>query len=229
MWTENEGKRGSKEICSSILAFLEAIDLTEVKHVKSFSDACGGQNRNKNVICFFMWLCDVKGFETWEHTFMESGHSYLPNDRDFSVIEKKAKRKSIFSKQEWFALVKSAMTKQPFEVIEMKNKMKEVEILSKSRVFKNTNTSDGNKFNFLQLRSFKISKHSSAVHYTTVKDNAKFQHTLQYPLVGEKTPETLPDSNASVEISREKYNDIISLLPYVPPVNHHFYETLPHL
>ena len=93
MWDETEAKRGAKEICSCILAFLNATNASQVTRFETFSEPCEGQNRNKAIICFFIWLCDTIGFESWDHTYMESGHSYiyLPNGRDFSVIEKKAK------------------------------------------------------------------------------------------------------------------------------------------
>ena len=225
MWDETEAKRGAKEICSSILAFLNATDATQVTRVKTFSDSCGGQNRNKAIICFFMWLCDTRGFDSWDHTYMESGHSYLPNDRDFSVIEKKAKGRQIQSKEEWIELVKTSMVKQPFKVIEMGKKFVEVDALLHSRKFVNSKTTDEDKFNFLHLKSFTVRRNSPIVTYTTTNGGP---HHFTYPLISNQ-PEDLVSSCVPNPISKEKYADIQSLLPYVPPVHHQFYQNLPHV
>ena len=55
VWTEGEGKKGSNEICSCMQNYFDSIDLQNFDNVKSFSNACGGQNRNRNIIEFFMY------------------------------------------------------------------------------------------------------------------------------------------------------------------------------
>ena len=59
LWTEGQGKRGSNEICSSLLQFLKIVNVAQYQTIKSYSDSCSGQNRNKNIICFFMYICDT--------------------------------------------------------------------------------------------------------------------------------------------------------------------------
>ena len=114
MWTE--AKRGSREICSCIFEFLSTVDLSGKRTIRTFSDCCGGQNRNKNVICFFMYMCEKPEIQEWEHIYQESGHSYLPNDRDFAAIEKKTRGTIVVnSKEDWFKLVEGAMKKQPLK------------------------------------------------------------------------------------------------------------------
>ncbi|KAF2362682.1 hypothetical protein FHG87_006561 [Trinorchestia longiramus] len=51
MWTEGEAKKGSVEICS-IHEFLMMVDVGNFEKIVTFSDCCGGQNRNKAVICY---------------------------------------------------------------------------------------------------------------------------------------------------------------------------------
>ena len=56
LWLENEGRRGSEEICSTIFHFLNERSksgVAEPKRMHSFSDCCGGQNRNKY---FFLYV-----------------------------------------------------------------------------------------------------------------------------------------------------------------------------
>ena len=64
------------------------------EEIHTFSDACGGQNRNKNVVSLFMYICETTNIKSWTHIYLESGHSYLPNDTDFGVIER-SKNKQI--------------------------------------------------------------------------------------------------------------------------------------
>ena len=72
-----------------------------------FIDACGGQNRNINIVCFWMYIVGNRNFKykLVDHKFMISGHSYRPNDRDFGSIEK-ANRKTqhVFVHDDWCSL-----------------------------------------------------------------------------------------------------------------------------
>ena len=56
-----------------------------------------------------------------DHKFMMPGHSYLPNNRDFSSIEN-AKRKTqhIYVPSQWYDLVRDCRRQNPFEVVPMK-------------------------------------------------------------------------------------------------------------
>ena len=52
MWHEKEGSRGSQEIGSCVLAFLKENPVSS-KRLIAYSDSCGGQNRNINVVCLW--------------------------------------------------------------------------------------------------------------------------------------------------------------------------------
>ena len=62
---------------------------TGTKRLSAYSDSCGGQNQNFNML--FFWLHIVASsdysYEQVDHKFMVPGLSYLPNDQDFSSIE----------------------------------------------------------------------------------------------------------------------------------------------
>lgn len=81
MWPETTAKRGSEEIASILLKYLSSIDTTDQKDLVIFTENCGGQNKN--------WQSKI--FRTIEHRFLISGHTYLPCDRDFALIEKHKK------------------------------------------------------------------------------------------------------------------------------------------
>ena len=144
MWDETCGKRGSQEIASSVEEFLRTRDHSGLLHLQSFSDGCIGQNKNKYIIMMMFYYINESKLESWTHFYLESGHSYLPNDTDFGFIERiKNEREKISSFQEWVSLIEK---KRNFEVILMDGKFREHSTLS-------------TKFNFLK-------KNSSGEHFT---------------------------------------------------------------
>lgn len=88
VWDESIASRGPQEIRSCILHFIKNNVNTE--KLIMYSHQCGGQNRNIKmalicncIVCFYH-LSPTQ----IHHKFLVSGHSYLPCDRDFGVIEK---------------------------------------------------------------------------------------------------------------------------------------------
>ena len=228
MWTENEGKRGANDVCSALSAYLNSIDTQDVKKIYSFSDTCGGQNRNKTLLSFCMWVCDYFKIDEWEHIYLESGHSYLPNDRDFSVIEKhlKSSRCPIYSKNGWFDLVLNSSLKTPFKVIDMRDKFYQFDQLAKCRSFNKSKTNDANPFNFLKLKAFTVKKQSDIVRYRT-QDSGNQVFELRYPMEN-PSPQLIKCEYDQLKISKDKFEDLLSLLKYIPPAEHSFYQNLAH-
>lgn len=55
------------------------------KEVVTYSDSCGGQNRN--IVLATLWMSAVQELDlnSVDHIFMVSGHSFLLCDEDFGV------------------------------------------------------------------------------------------------------------------------------------------------
>jgi len=90
----------------------------------AWSDSCGGQNRNiKMVLTMLKLVCDPSlQYSIITQKFLESGHSFLPNDSDFSDIEKRLKYyPELHSPSAWYDIIREARcpNKQPFYVIQM--------------------------------------------------------------------------------------------------------------
>ena len=225
MWPETEGKGGSNEICSSILSFLDSIATSTVRRVKTFSDEIGRQIGNMSIICFFMWVCDTRGFDTWEHTFMETGHSNLPSERDFSIIERKARGRELYSKEDWISFTKKSMAKRCFQVVDMSDKFLDIDSLVSYENYSNDETTGEMDINFMQLKSFTICRNSSIVSYRT-STGGPYQFECRLMKCEPHGPQSC---NTKDPISKEKFTDLQSLLPYIPPVYHEFYNNLPHM
>lgn len=94
-------------------------------HLILYSDSCGGQNRNIHLLCLYLHIISNPNLpiEIVDHKFMIPGHSYLPNDQDFGVIEQvKHHHPHIYIPQEWYELVRTAYRSNPFRVVEMETK-----------------------------------------------------------------------------------------------------------
>lgn len=91
VWNESLGSRGPQEIGSCILHYIKN-NVTSNKLVMYF-DQCGGQNRNIKIetLCNYIVASSSFTVEEVDHKFLVSGHSYLPCDQDFGLIEKQKK------------------------------------------------------------------------------------------------------------------------------------------
>jgi hypothetical protein len=61
--------------------------------------------------------------EVIDRKFLVPGHTYLPNDRDFAVVEtSNKKREHIYTPNQWYEVMRIARKKKPFHVIQMTSK-----------------------------------------------------------------------------------------------------------
>lgn len=126
-----------------------------------YSDQCGGQNRNIKLSLFCQYVVSHPDFtiEEIDHTFLVSGHSYLPCDQDFGLIEKNKKNfREIYIPQNWLDVIKTARKKQPFKIIRMTSR----DFFSSKSLEKNiTNrrvSLDNNKLEWLKIQWLKFHK-----------------------------------------------------------------------
>jgi len=121
MWDESIASRGASKIGSCLLKYVEAKALEGAQTITAFSDSCGGQNRNFKNATLFSYLTQKYNLTMTLH-FMQSGHSFLPNDADFGVIEKAKKTVgSIYVPEHWMDHVAKSRKRNPFTVVRMKS------------------------------------------------------------------------------------------------------------
>lgn len=88
VWVEGEAGRGAQEVGSCLVRFIRDNLNDEVKNLVLWSDCCGGQNRNIKIVLMLKALLNSHpSLETITLKYLESGHTFLPNDTDFSKIE----------------------------------------------------------------------------------------------------------------------------------------------
>ena len=160
IWDETKAGRGSQEIGSCVLKFLRSKS-SSAKHLIMYSDSCGGQNRNINIACFCLHIVasvDLS-YEVIDHKFMGSGHSYLPNDRDFASVEN-AKRRTqvVYVPSEWETLVRECRRNNPFEVISMETDDFVSSVAVKNTIINRKVTTKKGKVDWLKIRWLRYKK-----------------------------------------------------------------------
>ena len=58
-------------------------------------------------------------YERIDHKYLERGHTYLENDRDFAQIKKRKKTATIYWQQDWVEVVRDSNVTKPFETTAM--------------------------------------------------------------------------------------------------------------
>ena len=133
IWNETIAGRGASEICSCLLKTLTLLPPSHPRRLIVWSDACGAQNRNWYTVAFWLYLKQYGVLDTIKHKFMVSGHSFLPADRDFALIERAKKAAKVYLPQDWEVVVSEARVKDPFTVISMEQaSFKNFEVLAKA-------------------------------------------------------------------------------------------------
>ncbi len=235
MWPESVASRGSREISSCILRYLR-MNRSNASCLTVFSDACGGQNRNINVVCLWMYIVNSPEFSytTIDHKFMVSGHSYLPNDRDFGSIEKANRRTPlIFVPEDWYTLVEHARSKNPFVVTRMSMAdFSSTDAIRSEIVYRKVNTRK-EKVEWLGIRWFQIQKEKPfEVRYRYSHNTLEAWKILDVRKRRAGRPADLgtaaltPLYSCPRAINAKKLQDLQVLLQFIPPVHHAFYNGL---
>lgn len=129
-WTENEFKKSSNEIASAVFHRLANTILEQTtKTVRLVADGCSAQNKNSIMISMCSkWLVShaPAHVTSIELVFPIVGHSFLPADRVFGVIEKKIRRTEVVVKpEEYVEIFKQSATVfhlgQDCKVLDWKN------------------------------------------------------------------------------------------------------------
>ena len=149
-WPETKARRGVNEVVSCLDDYITKYLDPTVHTLHVFTDGCRGQNHNNTMVQYLHSLVLNKRLDSVTHRLPMRGHSYLPCDREFGVIERMQKRRDhIETFTEW-----DDMLRERFEVTSMEGRqMKDFKgILGK---FYKTNAKDW------KITKYKVFKYSS--------------------------------------------------------------------
>lgn len=231
MWSENMASRGADEIGSCVIKHLETYDNFNTRKVYFYSDKCGGQNRNiKMTLLLKKILCRLNNIDIITQNFFISGHSYNSCDRCFAMIENQRKLTTeVYIPRHWFNIVQSAKKKEPkFEVTEMAQN----EFISSndicSLIVNRKITSMNSKISWLNIDTIENRKHEPFKLFLKETNNPT-QYIVNLHKAG-VTKEIFADATLPVaekkKITKKKFQDLISLLEFMPQKFHEFYKKL---
>ncbi|XP_060806519.1 uncharacterized protein LOC132903184 [Amyelois transitella] len=236
MWPETIAKRGSNEVASCLLHFIENSARKGIKDVRLWSDNCGGQNRNRAV--FFMYaFCSSKFKIDICHRFLEKGHTQQEGDSVHAMIEKSSKRKSIYSPEEWYTLVRWCKTSgDPYEVINITQNMflDFKGCLDNLKWDKNT---DNETVKWSKIREVVVKSdfpNTIFYKYNLHEEESKRIDLLQKRNTRSRRDNILNEPNVCYDdtlmITHSKYNDLVNLCEQnlIPFRYHEFYKNLKH-
>lgn len=105
---EGQCKKGSSDVISMLFHYLKNLDCN--RKLVLLSDGCPGQNKNYAMVHFLYTLVhSLDMFDCIKYIFPVRGHSFLPNDQDFALIEKKKRKRGIVElPEEWDELIRNA-------------------------------------------------------------------------------------------------------------------------
>ena len=235
LWHEGLASRGSHEVGSCILKHLKETNPTTT-HLITFSDSCGGQNRNVYMLSLWLYIVASPDFPvtTIDQKFMMVGHSYLPNDRDFGSIETARRKAShLYVPQDWSELVRNSRRQNPFTVTDMTQE-DFVSFIDLSKAFINRKKNTKKEtVQWLQIRWIRVTKdkplqfkyrysHNTLEGWKTV--DLKRRARGRPPDLGHIPPPRLYSALRPIKPSKKK--DLMDLLNFVPPIHHTFYQQL---
>lgn len=160
VWDECNGNEGSSEIATCLLKYITKLPET-VSHVSTFSDTCGGQNRNKNIMAAMLYEVNtIENIKIIDLKFMESGHPYLEADSMQATIERARRLKKIYNIREWVLLFSCArIHSNPYKVITLNhNDFYDLEKLVNLMVLTTTINIKREKVNWLKIKWMRFDK-----------------------------------------------------------------------
>lgn len=224
MWPENVARRGVNEVISCLNHYIENSIADNVRELTLFTDSCPGQNKNHTMVQYCYTMVKIKErFDKITHIFPVRGHSYLPNDTDFSRIEKiKRTHETVYTPAAWIELVKEL-----YDVVSVSTDM----ILDYkghlSHFFKRNVTRNKHKFLISTYKVFEYCKtHKHEIRVSIDMNSVTYDDfNIEKANVSVSMP-TEAIYDGEIPINELKLGDVKKLVKFVPEEHRACYESL---
>jgi len=232
IWSENEGGRGSTEIGSALLAFMENSNCSsKCKHLVAWSDSCSGQNKNFIIICLWQLLL-LRGFESIDHKFPEPGHTFLDSDRNFARVEQAVRRhENIYSVDQYHQIMMNSARKPVVSVTRMADKFYELQSLPQKLGIRNVKrNTDGEKIPFRDgirwIRTVKFGEYTYKCSLTGEEQWKTVRLTTSSSDPDTDLTDMLRPAGVTKQINIKKLADVRKQICYIPSTYKQFYLSL---
>jgi len=230
LWYECIAKRGSLEIASCILNFIESnfniLVHGEERKLIIWSDRCVGQNNNWRILNVYSYLVSCKYFTEIHQKFLSTGHSFLPCDRDFALIEKQKKTAKVLVPSQWKYVIANARLEKPFTIVEMSQiDFKDFSSLEKDMTKK--------KLKITQAMWLKLS--ADAPMHVSIRESHNTlrpwkSHEIRHNNFGENIlsiKDLPPAYQCPLALTKKKKKDLLDMCKYIPQKYSDFFKSLP--
>ena len=236
MWHEGIGGKGSNQVGSALLHYIDSLP-PEVNEITTYSDTCGGQNKNSTISAAF--LCALQRKPTLKvinQKFMVSGHSHMECDQDHSVIEGKKKTTPVIHvPRDYYNMVRSCGKRFSVVVMERRMHLDLKPLLKKDKdgpLIKRKKDVSGAQFLWKPVCWLRYSRNLplGVVEFKTSLDEGNnFQRLDMRRAKGYLLPRlTLKHAyHGPNPINPKKKKDLLELLEFIDPECHAFYQNLP--
>lgn len=225
LWHEGQGNRGCKEIASCLWKYIKTLPPT-VKRLILYSDNCGGQNKSHYIVKFWHYVVQKTQIDTVDHRFLIVGHSFMECDQDFGIIEKAKNRnhQQVYVPSMWADIIVKSSRK--FMVTQMEND--DIVSLDSLEPYFRKNVPGISKMQCMHFEKahpyrlfYKESINIPNFHELNMKSSRAGRPLNELPL--------LAATGDMPKIKKLKFDNLQSLLPYVPPIYHDFFNTLQYI
>lgn len=227
IWTEDEASKGTQEVGSCLKSHIDEIT-RPIKQLILWSDSCGGQNRSIKLILMLMYILhNHETLESISMRYLQSGHSFLPNDSEFGEVETALKRfQHLYTDEHYMKVMKECRTKNGFEV----KRMSAEDFFSvhglESLITNRKVDLNREKVSWLDTHEILMEKSQPGIIKMRKKIDGPFQSVnlnktgylldMKDTVLGSLWP-------TGRNLSKEKIKDLRSLIDLIPPEHQHFY------
>lgn len=239
VYDETIARKGSNEVASFLCHFMTSKVEEGVTDFRMYCDNCWGQNKNKAVASFLATFTQIFKDKNVSVVlrFLEKGHSYNSADTVHSLIERKTRKRDIYTPDEWYQCIETAKRSktQPIKVIRVQQDMifDWVELADKLNFIKDT---EGGKIPFSKIREisaesskplqlqFKLSLDDTTSKTISLKKVGKPVNLATYQL-----KRVMNDGVGPLPISKKKKEDLLYYCSHnlIPQEHQDFFRNLP--
>lgn len=235
VWTEVTAGRGTQEVGSCLLKYINDNVKAPTKELRLWSDSCGGQNRSiKLVLLLLHCLLNHPSLEVIKMRFLLSGHSFLPNDSEFGDVESALKiQERLYTDDDYIKIMERCRRKKKFVVVRYtKEHFVSVENIMKSITNRKTDETK-QKVSWLDCHEIELQKTAPAILLMkTDVDNSIKPQRVNIEKSGKGRKPVLKDIELPLlwpegkPLSIEKSADLKYILKLVPKDAKDFYKFL---
>lgn len=240
VYHEGQAKKSPDETCSFLIDFLSKVP-PEYDQINFYSDNCGGQNKNHCFSKLFLALTDSKRFKKINQYFPVRGHSFLPCDRDFSIIKRSLRKHDrIYSLPEISEIITKSSKTQKFLVVIVENSSSMIYDVKNwwpvhykrnvaSEETKKKPKSERTYFNISKFHHFEYDSETTGKCVAREIINGVVQHTFSMrknTIEAVLLPTKFAYPTGKVPIKATKVSDLQKCMGYIPSEHVAFYNEL---